>query len=162
MKSLSLPSPVDTSICVGDTLSIGIAMEDSDLFWEDGLNVGDRQVSNPGIYTLIATNECETAMTSWNIQVEDCNCSVFLPNAFSPNGDGINDQFRAEPDCLLEQFQLRIYDRWGREVFISNAVNNSWSNMNAKPGVYYWQLQYKGELDRRGLVRKHGNVLLVR
>ncbi len=50
---------------------------------------------------------------------------VFVPNAFTPNGDGINDTFMPKGDGL-EAYELKVYDRWGNLIFISNDINEGW------------------------------------
>jgi gliding motility-associated-like protein len=52
--------------------------------------------------------------------------SVYLPTAFTPDGDGLNDVFKAETE-YVESFELRIYDRWGNLVFESNDANTGWN-----------------------------------
>ncbi|MBX9784471.1 MAG: gliding motility-associated C-terminal domain-containing protein [Chitinophagaceae bacterium] len=59
-----------------------------------------------------------------------------LPNAFSPNGDGINDSFEIKPfinpNTVIHSFLIRIYNRWGQLVFESNSVFKSWDGTTKK------------------------------
>jgi len=59
--------------------------------------------------------------------------SIFIPNAFSPNGDGLNDVFRLQ-GTVIESLTLEIFDRWGNPVFRANDINTSWD------GYYKGQL----------------------
>jgi gliding motility-associated-like protein len=54
--------------------------------------------------------------------------NAFLPNAFSPNGDGINDGFRPylPPDVEVTDYMFRVFDRWGNMVFETNQTNREW------------------------------------
>jgi gliding motility-associated-like protein len=53
--------------------------------------------------------------------------SIYIPNAFSPNGDGTNDYFHPYATGIdLNSYEMRIYDRWGRIVFLSTDINNTW------------------------------------
>ena len=52
--------------------------------------------------------------------------SVYLPTAFTPDGDGLNDVFKAETE-YVKSFEIRIYDRWGNMVFQSNDLNKGWN-----------------------------------
>jgi gliding motility-associated-like protein len=92
------------------------------------------------------------------------NDSLFLPNVFSPNGDGINDvfQFRVPPS---QGFALNIYDRWGNLVHTSLDPNQKWDGRNAQgealaEGVYYYAIQVVGLEDV--VIDKTGWVTLVR
>lgn len=75
---------------------------------------------------------------------------IYVPNAFSPNGDGINDEFRAWGDGLdLENFKLWIFDRWGNMVFTTTDIEKGWNgHANGGPDVaqidtYIWRIQAK-------------------
>lgn len=88
-----------------------------------------------------------------------------LPNAFTPNGDGINDSFCLKGwDVCNAEFKIQIYDRWGEKVFESSDPNFCWN------GVFKGQLlssdvfvcsvsaKYKDETE----VNKKGNITLIR
>lgn len=76
---------------------------------------------------ITATNGrgCSTA-TRFHIQVDDQNLPIGFPNAFTPNGDGINDDFRIyAPSYLITRIlDVRIMDRWGNEVFSNSGEIN--------------------------------------
>jgi gliding motility-associated-like protein len=89
----------------------------------------------------------------------DYDCPLYIPSAFSPNNDGINDRFGVlGPDCRLEHFALRIYDRWGGLLFTGTDIHSTWDGTSkGKPldsGVYIYTMEirahgkdmrYKGE-----------------
>lgn len=97
--------------------------------------------------------------------------AVFVPNVFSPNHDGINDNFfiQANPAIIDRVHFLRVYDRWG-EVLIAHhdfppndpafGWDGTYSNKDSQPGVYVWiaELEYKDGLIELLL----GDVTLVR
>lgn len=81
-----------------------------------------------------------------------------VPNAFSPNGDGINDCF--QPNILPQLdacYNMTIYNRWGRKVFETDAAHTCWSGemqgdgAKASDGVYFYVLEFKGK-DYHGAV----------
>lgn len=115
-------------------------------------------------YYLMVTdaNGC-IATDSVLVRVE-YNCGdVFLPNAFSPNNDGYNDEFRIRGNCIVT-IDLKIYDRWGEKVFETNDPLMGWngefdgSPMN--PGVFHYT--YSGTLLNEEIISGKGNVTLVR
>ena len=74
---------------------------------------------------------------------------LFFPNAFTPNGDGINDTFGAV-GVLLEEFELVIFDSWGAEVAAITGVGATWNGEmkngeTAPTGVYVYSFRAAGE-----------------
>ncbi|MCX8080312.1 MAG: gliding motility-associated C-terminal domain-containing protein [Bacteroidia bacterium] len=89
--------------------------------------------------------------------------NLYIPNSFSPNGDGINDVFRIYGTGLLKT-QLTIYDRWGEKIFTSNEFEKGWDGTHkgvmCKEDVYVWQLKFKS-LDGKERT-KTGHVTLLK
>lgn len=81
--------------------------------------------------------------------------NIFAPTAFSPNNDGINEEFR--PIINEENFynyQLFIFDRWGKQVFFSRDYTDGWNgyytdDVVAEPGLYVFKLSYNTEVGTR-------------
>jgi gliding motility-associated-like protein len=69
-------------------------------------------------------------------------CKLLLPNAFTPNGDGINDIFRIKYSFATKAFRLAIFNRFGEKIFetsdISNGWNGSWKGKRQPAGIYVW------------------------
>ncbi|MEM9053639.1 MAG: gliding motility-associated C-terminal domain-containing protein, partial [Bacteroidota bacterium] len=96
------------------------------LHWENG-EVSQRiLVENSGQFAVTAVNECGSVMAEIEVIEEECFCSIYIPNSFSPNGDGLNDVFKAVTDCEVTQFTLSVFDRWGKEVWSSSDIDESW------------------------------------
>jgi gliding motility-associated-like protein len=121
-------------------------------------------------YSLTAINDggCVT-MDSIRIQVICNGANFFVPNSFSPNGDGVNDNFIVNGVGLNVIPSITIYNRWGQIVFQkSNFAPNSaaaaWDGMfNGKPApsdVYVYTIQIL--CDNATLISYHGNVTLIR
>jgi gliding motility-associated-like protein len=98
--------------------------------------------------------------------VTDPPTEIFVPSAFSPNGDGINDLFGVYGENITE-FKMWIVDRWGDEVFYSEDPNTKW-NGSDKNGEYYpgttsftYFIEYKGEQEEDA-TKITGVVHLVR
>lgn len=87
-----------------------------------------------------------------------------FPNAFSPNGDGINDTFRAKQGAKsIVEFHAVIVNRWGQVVFKFRDINDEWDGTyNGKPvkdGVYFLDVNAKGADGRTFRIRRDVNVL---
>ncbi len=87
--------------------------------------------------------------------------TYFLPNAFTPNGDGLNDVFVGVglTDYLLD-FRMNIFDRWGGLIFSSKDAQGGWDGGSAPAGVYVYTVQYRVPRGERTEMR--GEVVLVR
>jgi gliding motility-associated-like protein len=72
--------------------------------------------------------------------------AIYLPNAFTPNSDGVNDGFGAKGVGIL-QFEMQVFDRWGHVIFESNDIYNYWDGTvkggeePIKDDVYTWKVQ---------------------
>ena len=75
--------------------------------------------------SLYVENEfgCSDQETN-QIQVNE-SFTFFVPNAFTPNGDGMNDYFQAEATGILD-FHMKIYDRWGELIYSSEDIHQGW------------------------------------
>lgn len=91
---------------------------------------------------------------------------LFIPNAFTPNGDGYNDSFGIVAENVTE-FQIWIYDRFGNQVFYSDDPDMRWngsyegSEYYSSSSVYNYRIRYKGEL-KEDAVEITGFVTLIR
>lgn len=87
--------------------------------------------------------------------------TYYFPTAFSPNGDGINDEFfPIGIDLINMNFQLLIYDRWGNIVYESMNIDYKWNGENCKNGIYIWIFRYQ---DTDGKIHNDkGQVTLIK
>lgn len=102
---------------------------------------------------------------SWsNLACATFRPSIFLPNAFTPNGDGINDEFRIQ-GLFVRTYHLQVFDRWGQLVFESRDPGIHWDGQNTRgqsvpEGVYLYRLRLEGfEGDR---FERGGSITLIR
>lgn len=118
--------------------------------WEDGSSISTRVISREGLYTLTIQNECD--VVSHEFEVIDNEFSIrnkiYVPNAFSPNGDAVNDEFQAYVGVDLTEFELMVFDRWGNLVFETTDPSGSWNGQNLSDkidsAVFVWMLHAKG------------------
>lgn len=131
--------------------------------WQDGNTSSKYTVSQPGNYWVRATNVCNTAVDSVTIY-KDCDFPVYIPTAFTPNNDGLNDVFRIGNMNAQQLVALRIYNRWGQLLFFSANESGGWNgSFNGSPqptAVYVYVLRYR---NRGGLLRElKGTFALIR
>ncbi|MFK7970225.1 MAG: gliding motility-associated C-terminal domain-containing protein [Bacteroidia bacterium] len=116
--------------------------------------------NRPGTYTLQLKVRhrlgCEDSIQKQVVVVDG---DIFLPNAFSPNGDGINDCFQAIGSGGLTG-TISIYNRWGKRVFTSPNPLACWDGEDAPEGVYVVSLQVRTPGGRA--IDRRGTVVLIR
>jgi len=120
---------------------------------------------NTTYHCVVSNGDCHDSCT-YSIRVIDIPHDVWLPDAFTPNGDGRNDVFHIitdNPNVLVTS--LSVFNRWGQRVFVSNMNNDGWDGtFNGKAcelGTYYWMIQYK-ILGTDEVYSQKGDVTLVR
>ncbi len=137
--------------------------------WQNGSTAETQQVDSSGLYWVRLTDDYGCVKTnSINITVQGCeNCRLFIPSAFTPNRDGLNDVFVATPQCKyigLKSFELRIYNRWGQVVFRTNDIHQGWNgmykNQDVPEGVYLYVVKYA--LLQNEPVEQRGTITLIR
>lgn len=118
----------------------------------------------PGNYTVFQSNGNACNATD-RIEIEDfCSTKLFMPNAFTPNGDGLNETFGAE-SAETYDYELYIFNRVGNLIFESHDLHNRWDGVNSQPGVYAYRVNYAiidektGELEN---YTKIGSVALIK
>jgi gliding motility-associated-like protein len=96
------------------------------------------------IYKLTVTDSFNCSASKNIIVDELCKAEIFLPNAFTPNGDGKNETYKPILKTKnLFQYELKIYDSWGSEVFSTNDPNQTWDAKNNLQGVYVVTVNYQ-------------------
>jgi gliding motility-associated-like protein len=95
---------------------------------------------------LIATNIYGCTDTTYRIVPVTEEFTMYIPDAFTPNGDGLNDVFNVKGAGFLEEgFEMRIYDRWGELIFKTNNVYEGWNGkvkgVDAKSDVYIYKIR---------------------
>ncbi len=160
----------DTVMCLHNKLLEHISPEGFNMTWQDGSTDSAYVISQAGLYTLTARDSSGCIINkSIQVSYHDCgNCDVYLPNAFSPNGDGKNDIFRARLLCTtVAHFRMQIFNAWGQKVFSSSDFNSGWDgNFHGQPapmGTYVYFVSYD-LLSGKVLIpeSKKGAVLLIR
>ena len=92
------------------------------------------------------------------------NPTMYIPSAFTPNGDGVNDFFGVKAEGI-KSFNLQIFNRWGEVVFESESITNLWDGSFKgerikNTDVYVYQVKATG-LNNKPLPEENGRVTLV-
>jgi len=165
-----LPVPSDfldkyDSLCQYEKLQIQAKGNYKTYLWSNGSVQSGITADAPGQYilTVMDNNGCKGADTI-NIIQKNCYFGLYIPNAFTPNGDQLNDVFRARVYGTVLSFNLSIYNRFGEIVFSSTDPLQGWDGTTkgnpADAGVFVWQCSY--HLQGAGPVFEKGTVTLIR
>jgi gliding motility-associated-like protein len=137
----------DSLYCYGDSIRLDATWPDATYMW----NTGDTDpvyyvFMKPGEYRVDLTNECGTYADSVIVDFHNCQSCVNVPNVFTPNADGLNDNFLPLYDCNVGNYTLKVFNRWGEELFESHKIDDGWDGRNegtqSDLGTYAWYLTY--------------------
>lgn len=147
----------DYILCEGDTLELrldGLVPEVyiNDIVWNTG-DVGDSLlVTAGGFYTANGISPCGPYEVGFFVDEVNCTVLTYFPNAFTPNGDGLNDYYEFQVGGL-EEYRITILDRWGNVVFESYNGETLWDGTiggtTVPNGAYVYRLvgtSYRGEV----------------
>ncbi len=160
----------DTTLCFDDELILNVANDSVFYYqWQDGSVEPEMTVNEPGSYAVLVANECGIATDQIAVEFKDCDhCGIYIPNTFSPNNDGKNDDFRVYSECQFDYFNLKIFNRWGDLLFESDAIDETWEgnfkNEKSDLGVFVFLLQYEfiSERGERISGMQSGDITLLR
>lgn len=116
---------------------------------------------SPGKYLCYITdkNKCEISDRT-EIKKNNQKCAIFMPNAFSPNGDGLNDTFRPKVYDEVHDFAMEIFNRYGQRIYVSRNPKQGWDGGQQPSGAYIWTITY---MDSKLQARKQqGSITLIR
>jgi gliding motility-associated-like protein len=104
--------------------------------------------------------DCDTIDSTDSI---DNTCIITFPDAFTPNGDNLNDTWKplmsSECDGIISSYLLRIYDCWDNEIFKTTDKNEGWTGSHKQTGTYFYYLQYD---NKNATQKKTGSITLIR
>ncbi len=163
-------SPSNPTIPLGSSIQLNALVTGNlaSYLWTPSMGLNNPIVLNPiaspvvtTIYNLnvIATNSCSADKQLTVTVFKD----IYIPNSFTPNGDGLNDIFRIPPGTSLNLQYFIIYDRYGNEIFKTADVNKGWDGTykaaKSPNGAYTYLI--KGS-DSKGEIILNGTVLIIR
>ncbi len=163
---------IDTTFCkeIPLVLVAGEGIPDAEIRWNDGATEREKTVRAPGTYSAEVSVRCGSWTETYHVQQADCKIFVFFPNAFTPNGDGLNETFFPIFDrelIRIRNWNFEIYDRWGERIFQSDDPDKQWDGLKygkaAQEGIYVWRLVYEGQKSN-GISNEelNGTVMLMR
>jgi len=177
-----IATAIDPLICIGDSSEVRVELIpvlETDpyeipftLAWEtEGASGWSSNVVG-GEHYVAATNACGTDVAMAEVEEEYCGCNVWIPTAFTPDDDGLNEGFRIVSSCDWDAFSFQIFNRWGERVWSTNDPDRPWDGGAYDlgggdhylpdgwyPYVVSWEYREDGIFYRE---QKSGRVLIVR
>ncbi|MFT4152798.1 lectin-like domain-containing protein [Parafilimonas sp.] len=139
--------------------------------WSPSTGLSDPDIANPiatlyedMTYTLTVTTAkgCATS-DAINLKVFE-GPEIYIPSAFTPNGDGLNDAFKMTPVGIKQILYFKVMNRWGQVMYASKSASAAWDGtLNGIPqaaGTYIWMVA--GITASGTAFRKQGTVVLIR
>ncbi len=150
-------------MCPSDLIILTPGLGFSQYLWSDGSILSNLSVSNPGNYSVIVFDGLCSA--SDDIFIDECSSEIWVPNVFTPNGDGINDSFGAI--CTnVDKITLYIYNRWGNQLYEGSGNLAFWDGKylgkRCADGVYYYLIEYEHKGSTKRMRQLHGSVTLLK
>ena len=171
-KNLVVNAGRDKTILLGDTVALDGTVKGTavDFYWSASNSISNVKSATPSVfpnietqYTLnaISTVGCGRASDAVVVKVYK---QLSIPNAFSPNGDGINDVFRVPQIDNYRLLSCKIFNRWGLNVFNSSNPLSAWDgNVKGEPqetGLYIYYIEMKTITGKK--INVKGSLMLLR
>ncbi len=146
--------PFDTTVCTGRSVGFTVPLDTlHQLRWSDGGRTDYFLADTAGTYWLEVTSDCGTFADTVKVSYQDCDTTdpdgprVWVPNAFSPNDDGLNETWKIAN--LPKQNHVTVFNRWGALIFDRENYHNAdaWNgtNLEGQPvaeGIYTYKISY--------------------
>lgn len=123
-------------------------------------------VFDQGVYQVKVTNGF-TCVSDFSEVLDDCGPVIYAPNGFTPNNDGLNDDFFVYENPYVSNFNIKIFSRWGEMVYQSSEVSFRWNGVFGgqllQNGTYVYIMSFESSLHpEEGVVVQRGGVALIR
>ncbi len=157
--------PFDEVICIGQPHTIRVFPMNSGLLsWSNGQTGESITITEGGFYSVIFQGQCGVQYDTIFIEDRECKPILFIPSAFTPNGDGRNERFVISGSGI-RSFEMRVFNRWGQQIFYSTDLNLSWDGTFngelVQMSSYVYIITYTG-FDSNRTYEERGTVNVIR
>lgn len=165
VEPLSIPILDEYTYCFGDTIALSVISNGvQNIVWFDGADSPTHIFYETGVYEVTTSNSCETISKFWSMEFVDCDNYVFVPNSFTPNGDGINDYWFPSFNNA-SSFEVAVFSHWGDLIFETKSEKPWVGNTNngdyfCPDGVYAYSVKVK--FNNGSAQELTGHIVLLR
>lgn len=157
--------PYKTEMCSFSPRLIGTEYPGVKYLWDNGSDACCIMPKRSGIVRVSISNQCGEYTDSTRVVFLPCDECTAIPNAFTPNGDGLNDKFYVMQTCPIAYYHIRIFNRWGQQVFESKDIREGWTGRQEglihDQGTYIYILEYAPEATKI-LRQQTGSITLLK
>ncbi|MEJ8841903.1 gliding motility-associated C-terminal domain-containing protein [Lacibacter sp. H375] len=168
--SLVRPLPIpylgnDTAVCSYGTLNLTTPGSYSSYLWNTGAFTKQVTISQPGTYWLkVQDNFGCSGTDTITIALKDCLTGFYMPNAFTPDGNGLNDLIKPFLFGRVATYEFSIYNRFGERIFSTTTLTQGWNgvhrNQPQPSGVFSWKCSWQMEGEKPQ--QRSGTLYLIR
>ncbi len=165
-------------LLLGQPVNLNIENTKTNYFynWQSTTGLSCNDCPNPtysiyedtNLYVTVSdiSNGCDTTLMTMLELINNCpDALISVPNALTPNGDGMNDQLEIYYNSVLylEDYKFQVYGRWGNTIFETQSIDESWdgtyNGITLSAGVYVYLLQYKCPLTGK-MIASSGDITI--
>jgi len=143
--------PSDTVLCDGRSIYLNVFVPDAKYTWQDSSEKAHFLITKEGEYSVeISKGTCSQEKTVM-VEVQDCNCCLYIPEAFAPNNPAYGVRQFKPRGMNLETYKITIFDKWGNIVWYSDKLtpagspaegwNGVYNGIPLEQGAYIWRIQ---------------------
>ena len=154
----------DTCLLNNQPVTFSLPKDSSVIYrWQNSSSANTFTATTPGKYWVTSTSSCNIYRDTVNVNAV-CMLPVFVPSAFTPNGDGLNDVFKLAELNGQRLISLLVYNRYGENIYKEEGVNKGWDGkykgIPQPSGTYVYLIRY---FDLQGIVHTlNGTIVLIR
>jgi gliding motility-associated-like protein len=162
----------EPTLCLDGTAVMTAPASYEKYIWNDGRTGPTHNITDTGVFWVYGFDSCAASVTDTFKVSASCNCNkaLFMPNAFTPNGDGQDDVFFPRSGPGIDKIRsFRVYNRWGellfdRENILPNDASNAWDGTfkgeKPLPDVFVWVVD--AVCENGTVINKKGSVTIIR
>jgi gliding motility-associated-like protein len=166
----------DSSLCTTSPIVLDPGNNGASYLWSNGATTQTISVEGAGNYWVQATiGNCISSDTAKITGEPGGTGTLYVPNAFTPNDDHLNELFLAKGEGITS-FDMKIFDRWGNLIFASDNLNDGWNGKiqgghyllkadgkePAQEDVYIWEINYTTQCFPNRKTRDMGQVSIIK
>lgn len=158
----------DTLVCENAPFILDATFPHSSYQWSTQSAEPTLNANREDTYWVKVSNICGSATDTLTVYTVMCDCSIYVPNAFTPNDDRLNDEFKPILNCSTLAYSFQLFDRWGQLLFSSNDPAIGWDGtlkqIGCGPDTYFWVVSYAmaPPVGNGQMESKKGSVTLLR
>jgi len=132
---------VDTLVCSSAVWTLRTSPQPAGTLyrWQDGSTAAIYVAHGPGLYSVEVRAPATGCSTTASLRASAVDCPIFIPNIITPNGDSQNEFFILK-GLTASDWHLRVFSRWGQQVYNQLRYDNRWNASGQADGLYYYLL----------------------